>query len=1076
MKTFDVLSPDLDVMGFHFLEASAGTGKTFAIEHLVVRWLLEGIPLERILMVTFTRASTRELRLRVRNNIAKALEHLKAKETRFEYLVTASESAIGLLEDALTCFDDAQIFTIHGFCYRKLSEWGFLAGAPLLLHDPDQGNNPRLAHEVVCEILKYHLKSPEYAPIQLEILLKHCKNRLKQHLAKLVLQTKEIRVLPSNEELWKRWEQALQEIPTVSSQKFQATYEIQRPSFKDMNNSDFCEQVMKLGQMLEARSCSLSEWEEMLGWEEFFLENLLPNNLKKRSHWTLSIEFTEVQKTLLPLWKEARNPRKIMLRIAKAGQELYRKKDINKSSPDQLLKEMERCVGFPLFVQHVKEQYDAAVIDEFQDTDPMQWTIFKSLFIENPIRAVCLVGDPKQSIYAFREADLYTYLTAADALGSAAKKSLNTNFRSTPELVDALNRLFTSSRVAGFLKLPAFQTALEIPSVKAGLAISASLSVERGAVHFFVVHGEKVKKNGKWPSNQLETQAIFPFIAREILNLGDVGKCAVLVKDRFQAQRLLEHLQQQGIPAMLRKSVALVECTGWAVMEELLDAIESPTHLGHLKRLLAGPLVGWSLDQIEGGSLHQVQVRLLQLQAILHKEGFFPFFQAVLASFWGTGRTDLHIELEQIAEEIAATGKPASRQLLQALKEEAELSEELLKKRVAEEGNAVQILTTHMSKGLEFDIVFALGIACRSKLHDAIVVKKEIAPLDEDSEECRNALLELDAEKMRQLYVALTRAKKRVYVPIVLEEKAGSLPHGVASPLELFLEPVLKEIDLSLFIQELGGSISLSEEPLIGEKLEIQPLPAEKLSNFLTPQLNIDAQWIGSFTSLAKPMDKEALPPLASTDEKQIDNMPLGAETGVILHRIMETILIQSAHHPLLTEKIAQMVEREVAHTGLREWADPISQAIEEVLQDPFIDGWSLSQIPSSQMRVEMEFLYQQQGDPAWIKGFIDLFLKAGDKYYLLDWKTNFLDCYTDEKIAESIRQCDYELQAAIYTQALERYVKLFDKRPFSECFGGTFYIYLRGKKPFPVRGGRDLHFRPVFSNSAPRAEDPHLI
>ena len=125
MAQFNVLSKEREIFGNYFIEASAGTGKTFTIEHLVVRFLLESsLELKQILVVTFTKAATRELKKRIYTNIQQALE----QEAKWEYLKEISQEQRDKLEEALLLFDEAQIFTIHGFCQRMLQEFAFETG------------------------------------------------------------------------------------------------------------------------------------------------------------------------------------------------------------------------------------------------------------------------------------------------------------------------------------------------------------------------------------------------------------------------------------------------------------------------------------------------------------------------------------------------------------------------------------------------------------------------------------------------------------------------------------------------------------------------------------------------------------------------------------------------------------------------------------------------------------------------------------------------------------------------------------------------------------------------------------
>ncbi|MCB1108779.1 MAG: UvrD-helicase domain-containing protein, partial [Chlamydiia bacterium] len=145
MEVYDCLDENLDVWGHHFLEASAGTGKTFTIEHVTVRLLLDpkAIDIDQILIVTFTRAATRELKIRLQKRLRECLQALVEGEVKYPYLDYSPQDrafAIQRLELALSCFDKAQIYTIHAFCHRMLVEGGFESGSSLSQSGPDDQN------------------------------------------------------------------------------------------------------------------------------------------------------------------------------------------------------------------------------------------------------------------------------------------------------------------------------------------------------------------------------------------------------------------------------------------------------------------------------------------------------------------------------------------------------------------------------------------------------------------------------------------------------------------------------------------------------------------------------------------------------------------------------------------------------------------------------------------------------------------------------------------------------------------------------------------------------------------------
>ncbi len=1098
MQRFDILSRELNVFGPHFLEASAGTGKTFAIEHLVVRLLLESedpILLDQMLVVTFTRAAARELKLRIRQNLTAALQQLKAGVVSHDYLLAILEGgpekvvrSIRRLEDALICFDSAQIFTIHGFCHRALSEFAFEAGSPFQLRDPDEHDHVGLIHQGVGDFLQSGLDQQSYSPGQVSKLLKlHKSNfdQLKRRLISVVSQDKEIERFPCFSDALKNWKEALAPFSSVKKEALLADYELQSSCYKLMTSPRFMQQVEWIGSMLESQECSSEDFDRLLKEKELFLKKMESSNQKVRAKMPDPSAlrypgiFETLRAALLPIVESASDPKQVFLRLAtdcrKSCHDLLSRCDA--FSPDELINQMQRSLSSKAFVERLRQRYSVAIIDEFQDTDPIQWNIFETLFVGHA-RSICLVGDPKQSIYAFRNADLYTYLQAAVALGSENRKYLDTNFRSTPTLVAALNRLFSSEQTKGWMELPQLGISLDVMPVKARPGLVSAEDRTRGSIHFFAASGQPSKHSKKWPTEALEEGAFFPFIAQEMLSYKKDGlwsQFAILVKDRFQAERLWEYLKGVQIPSVIRRSGALNESDAFIALQELLEAICTPSDLSRIKKLLAGPLIGWDHEKVRGNftdiKLREAKEQILFLQEILVQKGFSPFFSEFLASKWDSelsiaeqllaqDQLDLYCDLQQLSEILAETSwtkKCVKEELLTILTELAKQSieeESRLKRRSRGEEDAVQILTIHMSKGLEFESVFALGLAWRHPAQNEIVTKIEgrekIVPLDAENQQCRQSLQELDAEKMRQLYVALTRAKKRVYIPLALDVEKSPLQLGQASPIELFFQraigPAFDYESVEAFLTQLQITISRIEPSVISAAKK----EAVLLDRPPTPISPMPFEPMLSYSSLAKKADIDPIAREVIKDgPKTALNMPLGAETGLSFHGIMEKLFNQGLHFLPQKKKIVDLIERQTAGTPLVEWNGALFLLIWDLLHTP-INGFCLSEIPPSQLQQEMEFLFPVE--KGMMKGFADLVFEMGGKYYLLDWKTNWLEDYTAEHVHRSMEQNDYFLQASIYADALKRYVKLFDNRPFSQCFGGAIYIYVRGKAIYPFK------------------------
>ena len=207
---------------------------------------------------------------------------------------------------------------------------------------------------------------------------------------------------------------------------------------------------------------------------------------------------------------------------------------------------------------------------------------------------------------------------------------------------------------------------------------------------------------------------------------------------------------------------------------------------------------------------------------------------------------------------------------------------------------------------------------------------------------------------------------------------------------------------------------------------------------------------ISSFTKIAQSSEREdsinIVPPLPNSPCSP-HTLPFGSETGHLLHLLFEKIFKRRLHHPFNEKAIVELIHEELAFSPLSEWIPIMFSWISELLKKKLLH-FSLTDIPSHQIQQEMEFLFPTKD--GMMKGFCDLLFEFEDKYYLLDWKSNYLgpsdDDYTKENIIHAMHAHHYFLQASIYAAALQRFVKLFDNRPFSERFGGAIYYFIRGK------------------------------
>ncbi len=189
------------------------------------------------------------------------------------------------------------------------------------------------------------------------------------------------------------------------------------------------------------------------------------------------------------------------------------------SGSDQLLIQMSQAVQDIAFCHRVSNRYRFAIVDEFQDTDAQQWQIFQKLFLGRQGTYIALVGDPKQAIYGFRQADIYTYINAVQSFAQEHHASLVTNYRSCKPLVEAVNHLFCEQYNPNLLSMPAVDSSLAYRDAQSASHSSQnSIPDGRGAMHFFIAKASKGRSK-RWPTDDLEVNVLYPYMANEIHKL-----------------------------------------------------------------------------------------------------------------------------------------------------------------------------------------------------------------------------------------------------------------------------------------------------------------------------------------------------------------------------------------------------------------------------------------------------------------------------------------------------------------------------------------------------------------------------
>jgi len=1079
-RSFNILDPTLNLRRNYLVEASAGTGKTYTIEHLVIRLLIdEKTPLtfDQILVVTFTKAAVNELRLRVRRRLESCLCALKERDSKLPYLQELifgdeerRQKAIWKIENALYCFEEGNLLTIHSFCAQVLREHRFEGVVNI---DEEKG---MISPDLVSRVIKDHFRLFGHFGLLSEgqmkrLLKKHWGSfeKLEKSLFRVLIQPLPIQSGPLFSEYFVRF-RSLRDRLRYDPEYLLEDFNRALPHYKGVKEEDR-EKAVRFLELFRK-----DKWTED-DFDQLIVDGIVMTEmcLKKRCKFTLSDlqypDFIEVLKVeLTPLIDAARDPLNLFAIMAHHCQKLlHRYLEKEEIYPyDSWLTHLLNATDNVQLLSSMRKRFQAVIIDEFQDTDPIQWAIFQKIFVDHSL--LYLVGDPKQSIYAFRSADLYTYLEAALTLGKEAQVSLDVNYRSSPQLIAGLNDLF--GRGSCF-HLPRTNQVLDYPLVTSG-----SASDTEQAIHWMSVTLPEKKTTRPVSQKEIidcEEKIFIPQIASKITQLKNtlpLDQMAVLVRDRFQGRRVKEILNQWGIPVVLQRTENLAESPAREALVVLLQAALHPDDLSHVKVAMGGRLIGWTLDELKSlddpQSLEEVIDHWHHLHNRLIHSGMGPFMEHLLqTSFLGLhsiecslllrGEKTLFRDLEQIVEvmmDLQNRFPKAPSQwidMLDRFEEFVPEGDEQGQRRQNPMEPGVRILTMHMSKGLEFDVVFPLGLISRTPIRDELIPSgRTLITPSADPDAYQLYLRELDAEKMRQLYVAVTRAKKQLYLPVLWTPHRKEPVLGAASPMELWCHALQITQDNppihSNIFWEVISDQNLTPPRSSNTHESINLIPPQKVL-FTFPECSVN-----SFTSLSQPQHhpSELTPPHDfEAPCKSIHTLPAGSMTGELVHHLLEKLSWESHGEPHYD------LTSYLAHTPYLPWKETLETLLATLFSTPlYPESFTLSDVHSHKVLREVDFMMDHRNN--YLKGAIDCIFEHEGKTYIIDWKTNWLgptpEAYSQENISRAMLENDYHLQGSIYSHAWKRYQK---DRPF----GGVFYLFVRGMDPASHSG--IYHFFP---------------
>ncbi|MDF7681637.1 exodeoxyribonuclease V subunit beta [Enterobacteriaceae bacterium ESL0689] len=1140
----------LPLSGECLIEASAGTGKTFTIAALYLRLLLglggnaafcRIVNVEELLVVTFTEAAKEELRGRIRSNIHQLrIACLRGASSDPLYTALLAEAgdkdqAAERLLLAERQMDEAAILTIHGFCQRMLNLNAFESG--MLFEQQLIEDESRLRYQACADFWRRHCYPlPREMAAEINAVWKGPRDLQKTLDRWLQGEMPQFRTAPDEETLEQRHQRIIASIDTLKAQWRQQVADI----IPVLENSALDRRKFNRGHQGKwIDKINLWAGEETLSYQlpealEKFSQTFLSQRTKPGGDAPVHPLFSAIEQLLAsPLTLTDLVIAKALVEIrATVAEEKRRRGELGF---DDMLSRLDHALHSErgeALAEAIRQRFPVAMIDEFQDTDPQQYRIFRRIWRQQPDTALLLIGDPKQAIYAFRGADIFTYMKARSDV--PARYTLDTNWRSAPGVVASVNRLFSLSDKAFIFEEIPF---LPVKSAAKNQGLRFTLQGQPvAAMKIALMPGESVSDReyqtvmAQWCAAQIRdwlragqqgTALLWRDEHASPLQASDI---TVLVRNRQEASLIRDALRALAIPSVYLSDRDSVFTTAEAQeILWLLQAVLAPERENTLRCALATAMLGLNagdIEQINQDELAwEAQVEAFtRYRQIWQRRGVMPMLRTLLserhiaenllATAGGERRlTDiLHIsELLQQAASQLESEHALVRWLSQHIAE-PDSNAASQQMRLESDKHLVQIVTVHKAKGLEYPLVWLPFIARFRQQDQAFYHDRHsfAATLDLSEQPDSLALAEAErlAEDLRLLYVALTRAVWHCSLAIAPLSKRRSDKSTVSdfhhSALGYLLQKgeALDAAGLAACIQALCDDDIALESPAITEKTPWQP-PQEALPSLSARVLTrpvADSWRVTSYSGLQRrshslaqdllphlDLDATGVGPAEDNPQLTPHQFPRGASPGTFLHSLLERL---DFSQPLSTEWVREQLQ---AAGFSAQWDTVLTQWLSDILHTPLPGaGIALHQLAAGDKQSEMAFYLpvDQRLEPqcldalthrydplssacpaldfhdvhGMLKGFIDLVFRYDGRYYLLDYKSNWLgeshDDYSQQAMAQAMRTHRYDLQYQLYSLALHRYLRQrIADYDYERHFGGVIYLFLRG-----IDGQNDGH------------------
>ena len=970
----NLIAHNVPLFGKHLIEASAGTGKTYNITRIYLRLLLERkLPVEKILVMTFTKDATQELKGRIDSTIREALNHWTSLvETDDFYQAIAArvpeQEALFLLKKALLFLDESAIYTIHGFCQRVLNEHAFGTKTSF---DACLESDLSDIVEQACQDWYRSLAVNSSENFLLLAEFWQTPAHFLSSFAKAIYQTSILDVL------------TVEDITATFQQQIQSALE----SLK--NQQTLIYQGLIDNQKAANQTVRITEYNELIQWLSELLLAPQQNFGKMPTSFYNGTRYAKsaLKQELLAVFEPVKDVRTSYEGFAKSiaqakAFELVRagiyqirltikkqKQQLNVLGFDDLISNLaEALTANATLAKRIQQDFPVALVDEFQDTDPAQFTILNALYPQEATTeineqlasepALFMIGDPKQAIYGFRGGDVFAYLAAKEHCQQ--QWLMDTNWRSSKHMIAGYNRLFYGAELGaergGELTQNTDVFGYQIPylPVKASPKAKAELAANDNYQALQFIHFDTDNTDKAVPQSFRATMAVW--CANEIERLLNIGidkasvqlkaqDIAILVRDGTEAKEIKLALEQLGLSSVyLSNRSDLFETAQSKQLLILLKGILYCDNDRLFSAALISPLLGY-----HPAAFYQLQQNEFAWQTLK-----FTFEE--LRKHW-TQKSFMSMALKLMHEHFSINGNEQDRvltnvlhlfELLQIASQRHRQPHELIfwleqhvngqtdltetELRLDSDDDIIKIVTQHGSKGLEYPVVF-IPFASRYK-HPLKLGNKNIHLIEyhdqakklhislDGSEHAKSLMVaENQAETIRLLYVAITRAEQRCYVLTTDFDNAHLSPIGATLHLskEVSLQQQLQclaqaeGIGLATITVDNIANAALSNADVatkIDRTKSAKAKPTITVASF-TSKIERD-WWLSSFSALTRHTSHQGISTPDRDQNMQTDGQDVahevieqlreqesylmrfriakGAQTGNFLHDVFEVL------------------------------------------------------------------------------------------------------------------------------------------------------------------------------------------